>query len=68
VLIPDLSEDQRRFLEVAYRGFRESASWPTSAHVDAILDQEYSVDFETSWAGFLRPSLSQSTGMRISLR
>ncbi len=45
--IPELSEDQRRLLEVAYRGFREGASWPTSAYVDAILDHEYSVDFAT---------------------
>jgi hypothetical protein len=44
---PELSDDQRRLLEVAYRGFREKASWPTSAHVDAILDQEYAVDFQT---------------------
>jgi nucleoside 2-deoxyribosyltransferase-like protein len=46
MLIPELSEDQRRLLEVAYLGFRECATWPTSAYVDTILDHDYSVDFE----------------------
>ncbi len=51
MLIPELSGNEHRLLEIAYRGFRESASWPTSSHVDSVLDHDYAVDFETALAG-----------------
>lgn len=44
--VPNVSDAERRLLEVVYHSFLETSSWPTSAYVDTILDHDYSLDYE----------------------
>jgi hypothetical protein len=43
---PELSTDHIRLLEVAYAAFHETARWPTTAYVDAVLDHDFALNME----------------------
>jgi hypothetical protein len=44
MVLPEVSDNQRKLLQETYDGFRQAGSWPTMAYIDLRLDQDHGLD------------------------
>lgn len=69
---PEFSSKQVRLLEVVYDGFSQTAAWPTTSYVDAVLDREHGLDFDDLLRGmpsgvvFADPSYTDHSHVRVT--